>query len=647
MQTTPDSALTSVIPAVSSTSSAATPIFASPVAPATGVIAAHPAGFGFIRDENGDSHFVPPPLMKQFIPGDIVVFTTGLNAKSKKDAVESIALQERPESFWLGEIKPNFHKKLEFAADDAVHVKFRLPDNHGIKPGDVAQVRVAPGCPVATSVPVTVVANLGARNDKEFDIAYAIAKWRLPTEWPAAVLAEAEALATIVPTLESDMEDMRAWPFVTIDGESTRDRDDAIYAVERNGTIYLHVAIADVARYVKTGSALDIEARLRGTSVYFPDRVIPMLPKVLSNGLCSLNPGQPRAALVSAFVLGPDGQIREHSTTRALIQSRAALSYNEVTAFVEGKIDFPPEVAATVTAIKKLYDQQAPARELRGLLEYRSREPKLDIAPDGQFNVGWESPTIAHGMVEECMLAANRAAALFIPMGSVNHLFRYHQGVDLEKWAITCEWLVSIGIAPPEAPTLPQLQAILKAQANNPAYPLIEWRIRRSFAPAVYDNQLTSHFTLGFPAYAHSTSPIRRYPDLLGQRAWLMEGGEEDFDVAVDCSERSRRAQMASRFPWDRIKRRALWREQQKTFGARLATSSKRGCKAVIDEWETAAFVPGASLEKLGYAWEPTTELWTRKVDSVRLEVGQAVTVKLMALEVDGAECELVGSLCE
>ena len=615
------------------------------VTPTSGVLAAHPNGFGFVRDEHGESHFVPPSFLKQFIPGDIVSFVTEVSPKNGKIAVSGLTLIERPETFWLGEIKPNFHGKPEFKADDAVHVKFRLPGNHGIKDGDVAQIRVAPGTAVGTHVPVTVVANLGKRNEREFDIEYAIAKWRLPHAWPADVLEEAKALSAIVPHLEADMVDLRHLPFVTIDGEGTRDFDDAIYAVEVEGRIHLQIAIADVARYVKPGSALDREARLRGTSVYFPDRVIPMLPEVLSNGLCSLNPGQPRAALVCSMELDATGEIMSQSFTRVLMESHARLTYNQVTAFLEGTAELPEGVVSNVRAIQKSFEQQKTARDLRGLLEYRSREPKLVRGPDGSFNVGWDSPTLAHSLVEDCMLAGNRAAALAIPQDSKSHLFRYHQGLDLEKWADTREWLAGMNITAAETPTLLQLRELLLAQADDDAFPLIEWRVRRSMGPAVYDELQSQHFTLGFKAYTHFTSPIRRYSDLIVHRLVLAEITEAGLDVALDCSVRSRRAQMASRFPWDRIKRRALWREEQKSFGARLATAAKRGCKAIVDEWETAAFIPGASIEKMGYAWDADAEAWMRKSDSKRLELGEVVQVTLTALTEAGPECELLGEL--
>lgn len=611
----------------------------------SGVLAAHPNGFGFVRDEHGQSHFVPPQFLKQFIPGDIVSFTLGTSPKNNKIAVASLVLLERPETFWLGEIKPNFHGKPEFKSDEAVHVKFRLPANHGIKDGDVAQVRVAADTAVGQNVPVSVVLNLGKRNEREFDTEYAIAKWRLPRAWPEDVLVEAAALANLVPALEVGMADLRHIPFVTIDGETTRDFDDAVYAVEDGGKMFLKVAIADVSRYVKPGSALDREARLRGTSVYFPDCVIPMLPEVLSNGLCSLNPGQPRVALVCSLELGADGTIIGQTFSRALIQSHARLTYNQVSAYLGGTVELTGQVADTVNAIKKLFDQQAESRELRGLMEYRSREPKLVRGPDGAYNVGWEVPTIAHGMVEECMLAANRAAALFVPVGSVSQLFRHHKGVDPEKWVETQEWLATLGIELPETPPLNDLREMLKTWKNEPEYPLIEWRVRRSFAPAVYDENLSAHFTLGFPAYTHFTSPIRRYSDLIVHRLVLSDVTEAGTDVAADCSERSRRSQMASRFPWDRIKRRALWREVQKTFGARLATAAKRGCKAVIDDWETAAFVPAESLEKLGYAWDADALAWMRKTDSKRLGLGEVVRVELTSLVQAGLECELLGRL--
>lgn len=618
-------------------------IKATPLAVKTGTVSAHEKGFGFIVDAQGESHFVPPFLMKQFIPGDVVEFAEEVNPRDSKLAVASMTLISRPETFWLGQLKLNFHKKLEFAPDEAVHVKFRLPANHGIPENHVFQVRVAAGTPPAQKIDVTIVQDLGPRNDREFDTKYATAKWRLPTEWPKDVQAEAQALANVVPALEAGMLDMRDLEFVTIDGESTRDYDDAVFAVPQEGGVHLKVAIADVSRYVTPGSALDREAKLRGTSVYFPDRVIPMLPEVLSNGLCSLNPGEQRAALVCSMDIDANGRIQNPSFARALIVSHARLTYNQVTAFVNGEVELPANVAKNVLAIKAVYDLMAPLRESRGLMEYRSREPKLVKGDDGSYNIGWETPTIAHTMVEECMLAANQAAALFVPEGSKSRLFRHHPGLDEEKWAETYAWLRSLGITLPEAPTLNNLGDLLRSRKDDASFPLIEWRVRRSFAPAVYDETDSSHFTLGFPAYTHFTSPIRRYSDLIVHRLVLGEIAEAGDNVALECSERSRRAQFASRYPMDRLKRRALWKDAQKTHGARIATLSKRGSKVVVDEWETAVFVPAEALAKIGYSWDGDQELWTRGGEN--LDYGQIVQVTLTSFVDDGAQCELEGTM--
>lgn len=620
----------------------------APAAPApavalSGSVSAHPNGFGFILDTEGNSHFVPPFLMKQFIPGDIVSFTEATSERDGKVAVATMTLISRPETFWLGELKLNFHKKLEFVADEAVSVKFRLPNNHGMKEGQVFQVRVAAGTPVGPRVDVSIVANLGPRNDREFDSNYASAKWRLPESWPADVQAEAQALANVTPTLEAGMEDLRHLPFVTIDGESTRDFDDAIFVRTAGDVMEVYVAIADVARYVRPGSALDREAKRRGTSVYFTDRVVPMLPAELSNGLCSLNPGVPRAALVCRMEVNEQGDILNPTFARALIQSAARLTYTEVSAYVNGEGSLPDAAEVNVCAIYALFKLLEPLRDLRGLMEYRNREAKLVKGEDGSYGIGWEVPSIAHQMVEECMLAANRAAAMFVPEGSKSRLFRFHRGVDLDKWADTRVWLAAQGVAAPEAPTLQQLRQLLELHQADARYPLIEWRVRRSLAPAVYDEANSMHFTLGFAAYTHFTSPIRRYSDLIVHRLVLGEIVEAGENVALDCSELARRAQIASRHPMDRLKRRSLWREAQKSFPGQIATLSKRGSKVVVDGWETSAFVPAAELVKIGYAWNADAEQWQKGARV--LELGEVIQVTLTKLVDDGPQCELEGFL--
>lgn len=611
----------------------------------TGNVSAHPNGFGFIRCENDESFFVPPALMKQFIPGDLVSFNLSTIPRNDKFSVETMSLIERKETFWLGEMLPNFHGKLEFKSDDACHVKLQLPYGHNMQPGDVFQVCVAAGTDSGVKVDVSVVGNLGRRNAKRFDADYASSKHRLPMSFPQAVLDEAKQLSQAEPFFEDGMLDLRHLAFITIDGEGTRDFDDAIFSEKKGETIYLKVAIADVSRYVKIGSALDVEARLRGTTVYFPDRVIPMLPESLSNGLCSINPGVPRAVIVCSLVFSENGDVISQSFCRGLIQSHSRLTYDEVTAYLSGEKSFEKPVQSTIDAIQHFYNNRKVTRILRGLMEQRGREPKLLVTDDGDYTIAWEHSTIAHAMVEECMLAANCAAAEKIPKQAISYLFRHHQGVDPVKWIETRLWLSQQGIDSPEFPSLEDMRALLLKYDSDKRFPSIEWRVRRSFAPAVYDELLPNHFTLGFSAYTHFTSPIRRYSDLVVHRLLMDEITSAGHDVAKNCTDLSRRAQSASRYPWDRIKRRALWQESDKNHSTRIAVNAKRGLKVIVDNWETAVFISSASLMKAGFVWDEDAISWLDLKTHSKLDVGQILSIKIIELKEIKSECELEGDI--
>jgi ribonuclease R len=621
--------------------------------PLEGVVSAHPRGFGFVLCDSGEEHFVPPPFMKQFIPGDRVRFQLAVNPRNQQLAADRLQLVDRPESFWLGALVPGRNGSMDFAPDDAVHVRLQLPPDFRAAAADVVQVRVPPNASGTERVRVEVIQNLGPRNEREFDTRYATAKWRLPCDWPNAVADEAAALIDAQASLAPDMEDLRGLPLVTIDGESTRDFDDGICVRAAEGHFDLWVAIADVSRYVEPGSALDAQARVRGTSVYFPDAVIPMLPEVLSNGLCSLNPNLDRAAVVCQMAVSGSGRISQYRFFRALVRSRARLTYNQVASALDGTLNIGQVLRDDLVAIDVeavLRDMEAlraalmPRRLQRGLMEYRSREPKLVVAADGSYAIGWDHPTVAHEMVEDCMLLANRAAAAHLALNGMGTLFRHHQGVDLEKWKETRSWLAACGVAAPETPTLEDLRALLDLTKDDERQPVIEWRVRRSFAPAVYDSANSRHYTLGFLAYTHFTSPIRRYADLLVHRLLLGEPVPDLEDKAQECSELSRRANIASRYPWDRLKRRALWAAGQgKVLSGQVVTMSKRGIKVVVADWDTAVFVASERCQQFGLAWDAVRDVWAS--GAVVLDLGQRVHVRLLNLLREGQMLDIESEL--
>lgn len=613
-----------------------------------GIVSAHPDGFGFITELDGARHFVGKRDMKAVIPADIVSFTVMSDARSGKQSAVDLKLIDRPETFWLGELKQGFDG-FEFVADDPIHVKFSLPNDHRMVPDQVYVVRVAPNEVANTAVPVSVVECIGSRNKKGFDVDYAIAKWRIPSIWPDAVLIEANALQQQDPARITDAVDLTDLPFVTIDGEGTRDYDDAVYACRFDDGVVLKVAIADVSRYVKVGTALDDEACRRGTSVYFPGRVVAMLPEAISNDLCSLNPHTIRAAVVCSMVFDPEGHLISHAFDRSIIKSQARLTYNVVAEHVNGINVLPFEIGSSIDAIKTFYDFMAPQRAARGLQFERSREPKVHHrAGEGEsadlYDVTWEDLTIAHGLVEECMLAANTCAAATMHARQAKALYRHHKGMDPQKWDAVRTTLSAYGIDAPTQPSLVWLQSTLASLSTHPKYPVIEWAVRKSFDSAIYDPVLPSHFSLNTDFYAHFTSPIRRYPDLEVHRILLGEITYPCGDISHEFTVLSRRANQASGFPWNRIKKRALARDTSTAHPSRVEKIVSKGIGVRIEGWNCKAFIPADFLKSAGYTLDEDLRQWRSPAGNF-LDEGEEVAITIAGITDIASKCEVVASI--
>lgn len=614
-----------------------------------GVVSANPRGFGFVTDAQGQEYFVPPAQMKRVIPGDMVQFQVVQSPRNPEQSqAQIVGHVSRPESFWLGHLV-RCKEGYELKPDDAVHCTLLLESGAPPAETDVIQLRVAPGASMGASrVKAQLVANLGPRNRADFDVRYAMAKWRLPVEFSPDALAEAKAMQEPQEgDCSPDAEDLTAIPFVTIDGDSTNDFDDAV-AIEQNSQGWLlRVAIADVSRYVQEGSALAADALQRGTSVYLVDRVLPMLPMELSQGVCSLNPGALRYAVVSTLQFSKEGKLQTSQFSRALIRSAARLTYREVAEYA-----LPPE---TPDAVRQMlshlwtwFETQRPQRELRGLMDTYPPEPKLKLTAEGEYHLDWVPILRSNELVEECMLAANQAAARYLTERGQGQLFRHQPGLDAEKWGETLDWLGAQKLVDPQAaqalarPTLIQLRELLQA-APVGLKDQMSFRIRRCMTPAGYDPKESSHFSLGFEAYTHFTSPIRRYADLQVHRLILGAIQAPDITVTEHISVRSKVAKVSSRHPWERIKRRLLWQESLKVRGGQIVSMSSRGLKASVREWEVLCAVDAEVLWLDGWAWSATRSQWTRGAES--LSLGQLVQLRLEALKEDGPICELAASV--
>ncbi|NQX90314.1 MAG: ribonuclease R, partial [Halioglobus sp.] len=373
-----------------------------------------------------------------------------------------------------------------------------------------------------------VVEVLGDHLDPGLEIDVAIRSHNIPWEWPEAVVAEAAALDS--EPLELDKRcraDLRDLPFVTIDGEDAKDFDDAVYCEEwregKAGGWRLWVAIADVSHYVAPGSALDKEAALRGNSVYFPERVVPMLPEALSNGLCSLKPAVDRLAMVCEMVLNDRGEMTAYLFYEAVIHSHARLTYTQVGEVLAGRdqVHVDQERAADLLRLHRLYRVLRDARERRGAIDFETVETRIIF--NAQKKIEAIVPVVrndAHKLIEECMLCANVAAAAVYKENTLPVLYRVHEGPGEEKLAGLRAFLGELGLdlGGGLQPTPLHYQAVLRQVAGREDAHVIQMMLLRSLSQAVYQPENKGHFGLHYEAYAHFTSPIRRYPDLLVHR---------------------------------------------------------------------------------------------------------------------------------
>ena len=414
------------------------------------------------------------------------------------------------------------------------------PDSlNNAKPGQIVIAELL-AQPSKRSHPVGRISEvLGDHMAPGMEVQIAIASYGIPTEWPAAVDEEAAVFgaATEVPSTIKNTEDrvnLRTLPLVTIDGADARDFDDAVYCEKRGQNWRLVVAIADVSAYVERFSALDQEAQYRGTSVYFPDRVIPMLPEVLSNGLCSLNPQVDRLCMVCDMTIDGNGKIIRSKFLEAVMHSHARLTYSAVASML---VDRDPrirhehqDIVPHLDNLYALYQILKKSRENRGTIDFDTQETVIEYDAAGKIDrIRPSQRNDAHRLIEECMITANVAAARFLRRHRIPALYRIHHGPDADKLDKLRGFMSRLGLrlSGGDLPTAKDCAKLLDQARQRPDFHIVQTVLLRSLSQAVYSPDNSGHFGLALEAYAHFTSPIRRYPDLLVHRAirHILRGG--------------------------------------------------------------------------------------------------------------------------
>ncbi len=498
-----------------------------------GTVQGHRDGHGFLlRDDGQPDVFLPPNEMRAVLHKDRVkVRVVRLDRKGRPEG-RVVEIVERPKTPIIGRLLHEAGVWLVAPEDRRYGQDVLIPKGATgeAKPGQVVVVELTEP-PALYGQPVGRVAEvLGEIDDPGMEIEIAVRKYGVPHLFSDACLDEARALPDKVrATDRKGRVDLRDVPLVTIDGEDARDFDDAVYGmparVGRGKGWRLLVAIADVSHYVKTGSPIDIDAYDRATSVYFPRRVIPMLPEKLSNGLCSLNPDVDRLCMVCDMMINAEGQVHAYQFYPAVMHSHARFTYNEVAAILSNtrgpEAQKRSERVQDLLHLHDIYRALLAERQRRGAVDFETTETQIVCDDSGRIEkIVPRVRNDAHRLIEEAMLAANVCSADFLAQAQHPGLFRVHEGPTPEKREILRQYLRSLGLglSVSEDPHTREFQQIALATRERPDAQQIHTMLLRSMQQAIYTPVNSGHFGLAYEAYTHFTSPIRRYPDLLVHR---------------------------------------------------------------------------------------------------------------------------------
>ena len=622
-----------------------------------GRISAHPDGYGFVMPDDGESDlYLSSRQMRSVLHGDRVLASViGVDARGRREgAVREIL--ERAHQRVVGHFVEESGIALVVPDDKRLNqdVLIPLPDTAGARPGQVVVAEIVQQ-PREHKPPVgKIIEILGKSGAPGMATEIAIRNFNLPFEWPEGVEEQAEEFGDSVPEeMKQGRRDLRELPLVTIDGADARDFDDAVYAQRRKNGWRLVVAIADVSSYVKPGSALDREAEHRATSVYFPGRVIPMLPEALSNGLCSLKPDEDRLCLVCDMSINEAGKVVRARFDSAVMCSQARLTYDEVWEWiVSGESEIRPgsaEVSSSLKDLYGLYKALRRARTRRGAIDFESTEVQFAFDERGAVaDIFPYERNDAHMIIEECMVTANVEAAMFLLRSHVPAPFRSHEPPPPDKLESLEQFLRGIGIKVPwrGRPGPRDFETVVQQIKGRDDRSLIMTVLLRAQSMATYQANNAGHFGLALEAYAHFTSPIRRYPDLLVHRAIyhaLTRKGAEKYPLGMDrmsklseqCSHRSRRAEEAERDVNDRLK--AFYMEQHigDEFDGQVTGVTSFGLFVELRHNHVSGLVHITSLPNDYYHFDPVVHRLVGDRTGKVFQLAQKVRVKVVGVNVE------------
>lgn len=627
-----------------------------------GRVIGHKDGFGFVvPDLGGEDLFLSPREMRNVFHGDrVLTRVSNIDSRGRREGMIVEVLEHNTK-----QVVGRFYTESGAAYVEPANLRLSQeilipPDStKGAKHGQMVVAAVTSQPTQRTRPLGEIVEIMGDHMAPGMEINVAIRSHELPYIWPDDVSLEASRFPAFV-TEESieGREDFRALPFVTIDGEDAKDFDDAVYCEPREkGGWTLYVAIADVDAYVKPGSALDKEAFKRGNSVYFPGRVIPMLPEALSNNLCSLNPKVDRLVMVCEMTINEKGRIQRYAFSEGVINSKARLTYNQVHAMMEKKDkrmrERFPEVVPHLTNLYDLFHVLLKARATRGAIDFDMPETKIVFGQDRKIEkiVPYERFD-SHRVIEECMLCANICAARFLEKTKQGGLYRIHEGPTEEKLLDLRRFLTEMGLAIPghRAPVPADYAHILRVIQDRPDANMIQTLLLRSMSQAVYSPENRGHFGLAYDAYAHFTSPIRRYPDLLVHRA--IKKGLAKKSIPMDanelirsgehCSMTERRADDATNEAKDWLKCEFMMDKVGQEFAGVISGVTNFGIFVELADIYVEGLVHISTLPEDYYQFDPIRHALLGERNKRRFQIGDPVKIQVARVDLDQREMDFV-----
>ena len=625
----------------------------------TGQVQAHRDGYGFLTPDDGaEDIYIPSREMAALWDGDRVAVRVSETRRGKEGRVVEV-LQRATEEV-VGRLTRERGIDL-VAVEGGARSNVLIPRGQkgGARTGDMVRAEIVKHPTLRTDAIGRVVRVVGRFDDPGMETTVAILSHGLPHEWSPVVEAHVAALPAHVPVkAKRGREDLRNVPLVTIDGADAKDFDDAVYCEPKGEGWRLIVAIADVSHYVQPDTDLDNEARARGTSVYFPDQVVPMLPEALSNGLCSLNPQVDRLCLCCEMTVSLTGEVTRSRFYDGVMRSAERFTYEETAQLLDGKKlrGRKQSLKPQIESLRDLYRAFDRKRRRRGAIEFDLPETAIELDDRGQVkDVHSVERLVTHKIIEECMIAANVEAAKRLRKARIPCLYRVHKGPDAEKLDELTLFFRTLGLklSSPKNLQPRDLSRIIEKAAGGAEAELIGTVILRSMSRAVYQPKNVGHFGLALPSYAHFTSPIRRYPDLLVHRAIkhvLCHGSAKGFryrmsemeQLGEHCSRTERRADEAVWDVEERLKCAFLKERIGEEFEVVVASITPFGLFVRLADLHIDGLVHVTSLPRDYYHREEGgTALIGENTDN-RYRLTDRLQVKLVNVDVEERKIDFV-----